>query len=125
LGIYLGENKMKYIYINTQENKVTTISRKPLADLDALVEYRVSDDFDLTKEMPSMENEGEMVRLEGFLSAEEFLERFESNYSENRIGKYPPIEDQLDMIYHAGLGGDEFQATIKAVKDAHPKPTGE
>jgi len=116
---------MKYIYINTQENKVTTISRKPLADLDALVEYRVSDDFDLTKEMPSMENEGEMVRLEGFLSAEEFLERFESNYSENRIGKYPPIEDQLDMIYHAGLGGDEFQATIKAVKDAHPKPTGE
>jgi hypothetical protein len=34
---------------------------------------------------------------------------------------YPPIGEQLDMIYHAGLGGDEFQAAIKAVKDEHPK----
>jgi len=35
---------------------------------------------------------------------------------------YPPIKEQLDMIYHAGAGGEEFQAAIKAVKDAHPKP---
>ena len=42
-------------------------------------------------------------------------------YQQDR--QYPPIEEQLDMIYHAGLGGDEFQAAIKAVKDANPKPT--
>ena len=42
-------------------------------------------------------------------------------YQRDRAIDYPPIEEQLDMIYHAGLGGDEFQATIKAVKDAHPK----
>ena len=35
---------------------------------------------------------------------------------------YPSIKEQLDMIYHAGEGGPEFQAAIKAVKDAHPKP---
>jgi len=37
------------------------------------------------------------------------------------IHKYPTIEDQLDMIFHAGLGGDAFQAAIQAVKDAYPK----
>ena len=46
-------------------------------------------------------------------------------YILERAEAYPPVKEQLDMIYHAGLGGDEFQATIKAVKDAHPKPTGE
>jgi hypothetical protein len=25
------------------------------------------------------------------------------------------------MIYHAGVGGDAFQAAIKAIKDKHPK----
>jgi len=35
---------------------------------------------------------------------------------------YPSIKEQLDMIYHAGEGGAEFQTIIKAVKDAHPKP---
>jgi hypothetical protein len=48
--------------------------------------------------------------------------------NEGPIGKklvsegYPSIGDQLDMIFHAGLGGDEFQSTIQAVKDANPKP---
>ena len=36
--------------------------------------------------------------------------------------KYPSLGEQLDMIFHAGLGGDTFQAAIQAVKDAHPKP---
>ena len=41
-------------------------------------------------------------------------------YQRDRV--YPSIGDQLDMIFHAGLGGDEFQAAIQAVKDADPKP---
>tara|TARA_B110000902_G_scaffold125109_1_gene146008 strand:+ start:235 stop:414 length:180 start_codon:yes stop_codon:yes gene_type:complete len=41
-------------------------------------------------------------------------------YKTNRV--YPSIKEQLDMIYHAGEGGPEFQAAIKAVKAAHPKP---
>jgi hypothetical protein len=38
-----------------------------------------------------------------------------------RDRQYPNVEEQLDMIFHAGQGGDEFQATIQAVKDATPK----
>ena len=56
---------------------------------------------------------------------DEHTKRFDSfneTYADKRRRDYPPIGDQLDMIYHAGLGGDEFQAAIKAVKDAHPKP---
>jgi len=42
-------------------------------------------------------------------------------YQRDRATAYPPIGDQLDMIYHAGLGGDAFQAAISAVKQEYPK----
>ena len=53
------------------------------------------------------------------------MERLQAEYDSNeyqRDRQYPPIGEQLDMIYHAGQGGDKFQTTIKAIKDAHPKP---
>ncbi len=35
---------------------------------------------------------------------------------------YPPIEDQLDMIYHDQVNGTTtFKDAIKVVKDANPK----
>lgn len=43
-------------------------------------------------------------------------------YARDRVAEYPSIGDQLDMIYRAGLGGDEFQAAILAVKNKYPKP---
>ena len=43
-------------------------------------------------------------------------------YQRTRANAYPTIGDQLDMIYHNGDGGATFQAAIKAVKDANPKP---
>jgi len=42
-------------------------------------------------------------------------------YGERRKSEYPDIGDQLDMIYHAGFGGDEFQEAIKRVKEKFPK----
>jgi len=42
-------------------------------------------------------------------------------YQRNRAEAYPSIKDQLDMIYHAGQGGDAFQKAIKEVKDKYPK----
>ena len=45
------------------------------------------------------------------------------SYRTLRAAAYPPIGDQLDMIYHAGLGGAAFQAAIAAVKATHPKGT--
>ena len=43
-------------------------------------------------------------------------------YARDRASEYPSIGDQLDMIYRAGLGGDEFQAAIAAIKTKYPKP---
>jgi hypothetical protein len=45
-----------------------------------------------------------------------------TQYQRDRAAAYPSIGDQLDMIYRAGLGGDEFQAAIAAVKAEYPKP---
>ena len=42
-------------------------------------------------------------------------------YQRKRASEYPSIGEQLDMIYHAGQGGDAFQAAIKAIKDKYPK----
>ena len=47
---------------------------------------------------------------------------YENNkYQRDRAEAYPSIKDQLDMIYHAGQGGDAFQKAIKEVKDKYPK----
>ena len=47
---------------------------------------------------------------------------YENNkYQRDRAEAYPSIADQLDMIYHAGQGGDAFQKAIKEVKDKYPK----
>lgn len=45
-----------------------------------------------------------------------------TQYQKDRASAYPSLGDQLDMIFHAGLGGDEFQAAIAAIKADHPKP---
>ena len=44
-----------------------------------------------------------------------------NSYQESRKLEYPPIEDQLDKIYHHGV--DAWKVDIKAVKDNHPKQT--
>ncbi len=38
-----------------------------------------------------------------------------------RASAYPPLEDQLDKIYHSGI--DAWKADIKAIKDKYPKPS--
>ena len=42
-------------------------------------------------------------------------------YQKSRKLDYPPIEDQLDKIYHSGI--DAWKVDIKAVKDKYPKQT--
>ena len=59
------------------------------------------------------EIQAEIQRLQAIYDSQE--------YARNRASAYPPIGDQLDMIYHAGLGGDAFQAAISAVKQEYPK----
>ena len=40
-------------------------------------------------------------------------------YKIDRENEYPSIQEQLDDIYHNGVDG--WKATIKAIKDKHPK----
>ena len=41
------------------------------------------------------------------------------SYADLRRPEYPPIEDQLDMIYHSGVNA--WKAQIKEIKDKYPK----
>ena len=43
----------------------------------------------------------------------------QSSYADLRRPEYPPIEDQLDKIYHSGVNA--WKAQIKAIKDKYPK----
>ena len=45
-------------------------------------------------------------------------------YTEKRREEYPPIGDQLDALFHAGLFPAEMAARIQAVKDKYPKAGG-
>tara|TARA_B100001996_G_scaffold98374_1_gene73635 strand:+ start:84 stop:650 length:567 start_codon:yes stop_codon:yes gene_type:complete len=40
-------------------------------------------------------------------------------YTDARKAEYPPIEDQLDKIYHSGVNA--WKVDIKAIKDKYPK----
>lgn len=42
-------------------------------------------------------------------------------YREQRAAEYPPIGDQLDALFHAGVFPPEMAAQIQAVKDKYPK----
>ena len=42
------------------------------------------------------------------------------SYKSKRRAEYPNYASQLDDIYHNGIDG--WKATIKAIKDKHPKP---
>jgi hypothetical protein len=52
--------------------------------------------------------------------AEWKAEQEATQYKRDR--KYPPIGDQLDALFHAGVFPEEMEAKLQAVKDAHPKP---
>ena len=42
-----------------------------------------------------------------------------TDYRVARVAEYPPIEDQLDKIYHSGVNA--WKADIKTIKDKYPK----
>jgi hypothetical protein len=44
-----------------------------------------------------------------------------TEYQRNRAPEYPPIGDQLDALFHAGVFPPEMAARIQAVKDKYPK----
>jgi hypothetical protein len=45
----------------------------------------------------------------------------ELTYAQKRVLEYPPIGDQLDALFHAGVFPVEMAALVQAVKDKYPK----
>ena len=41
------------------------------------------------------------------------------SYTDARRAEYPPLEEQLDKIYHSGINA--WKADIKKIKDKYPK----
>jgi hypothetical protein len=41
-------------------------------------------------------------------------------YARNRQAEYPPIGDQLDALFHAGVFPADMAAKLQAVKDTYP-----
>ena len=63
------------------------------------------------------EEEADKIRAEW---AKNDAIRESTQYVRDRQSAYPSYADQFDQIYHEGI--DAWKETIKAVKDAHPKP---
>ena len=42
-------------------------------------------------------------------------------YIDKRVAEYPPIGDQLDALFHAGVFPDDMADKIQAVKNKYPK----
>ena len=42
-------------------------------------------------------------------------------YARNRQTEYPPIGDQLDALFHAGVFPADMAAQLQAVKDKYPR----
>ena len=58
--------------------------------------------------------QAELVRLE---------QEYDNNrYQRLRASEYPPIGDQLDALFHAGVFPPKMAAKLQAVKDQYPKP---
>ena len=46
-----------------------------------------------------------------------------AQYQRQRVQEYPPIGDQLDALFKAGVFPADMAAAIQAVKDKYPKGT--
>lgn len=67
------------------------------------------------------DNDEESIKYE--LIVEEWqkleIENQKNYYKELRIKEYPPIEEQLDLLYHGGY--DAWHTAIKTIKEKYPK----
>ena len=61
------------------------------------------------------EIQAEVIRLQAEYDAQA--------YARSRVQEYPPIGDQLDALFKAGVFPVDMAAAIQAVKDKYPKGT--
>ena len=59
--------------------------------------------------------------LDQAAKALEQAELAKTQYQRNRASEYPPIGDQLDALFKAGVFPTDMAATLQAVKNKYPK----
>jgi len=102
---------------------MTTIINAILAinpDAQVCVEGDGVDKITWLNNTPVISNEDILAKQAELQTAYDAKQYQRDRTQKPREGGYPSIEDQLDDIYHNGIDG--WKATIKVVKDAHPKP---
>ncbi len=98
------------------------------------IKYKIQTSQDGTDTIIKLDGGWSIPRASGNRHYQEFVEEIYTNglgivegadyvgvttYTEARKAEYPPIEDQLDKIYHSGI--DAWKADIKVIKDKYPK----
>ena len=98
------------------------------------IKYKIQTSKDGTDTIIKLDGGWSIPRASGNRHYQEFVEEIYTNglgivegtdyvgvttYTEARKAEYPPIEDQLDKIYHNGI--DAWKADIKKIKDKYPK----
>lgn len=66
------------------------------------------------------EDTPEMAVARSARAAERVAEA-QTQYQRDRAAEYPPIGDQLDALFKAGVFPADMAATLQAVKDKYPK----
>ncbi|RPG31984.1 MAG: hypothetical protein CBB72_011340 [Muricauda sp. TMED12] len=114
-----------YIYI--KDNQIQEITKNQIEEREGYIELDIPDeDVELTNHLQYLVyEEGTVVRREH--TEEEFTDlsiqkrSAPESYKTKRKLDYPPLEEQLDYIYHNGV--DAWKTDIiDPVKSAYPKP---
>ena len=72
----------------------------------------------------AFDKDGNSVKIDETKVAEE-IKRLEAEYDakkyqRDRAVAYPPLAEQMDILYHGGV--DALKAELKKTKDKYPKP---
>ena len=115
---------MIYVYTHPAEERILCIHMKnrnvELAANTNYKEYIIPDNFNLDKIVK--DENGNDITLSNGISYDEFIAKFNGDYSANRVSQYPSIEEQLDMQYWDSVNGTtNWKDTIAKIKSDNPK----
>ena len=70
------------------------------------------------------DQDGKDFTLQNGILYDDFVAKFDADYSANRVSQYPSIQEQLDMQYWDSVNGTStWKDAIAKVKSDNPKPS--
>ena len=92
-----------------------------IVDKDFVCQQRASSGLEISKwNLRGFQTDTKPTEAELNSVADEVQGEFDAQqYARNRALEYPPIAEQIDILYHSGVAG--LQAELKKTKDKFPK----